>query len=184
MIITLLPLLGTSVAVSTEINLWSIIIPIIITALTSGIISLGTRFLDRNKNKAEEKKLTAEEKKIQAETSHLENSEWQTLFAEMKAQKKESDDELALFKRQSEEQMASLKKQVSIHSDTLEVQASNFETQEETIQQLKTQLQEDKIAITKLESIIKKFQQWAVRNRAELELSKTIEPIPAEVMYY
>jgi len=43
------------------------------TALTAGAITLGTKFLDRNKNSAEEKKLSAEEKKLLAEADKAKN---------------------------------------------------------------------------------------------------------------
>jgi flagellar biosynthesis component FlhA len=194
------PLLDAGITLSTEVNLWSILLPVVITALTAGAITLGTKFLDRNKNSAEEKKLSAEEKKLLAEADKaktekdsLENEEWRKLYAETKSQhadlkkqyedlKIQSDEQIQKLKKESDEQMGFLKKQISIHSDTLELQGANFETQEQTIQELKDEVQAEKTARLKLEAIVKKFQQWAIRNRAELESAK-IEPIPVFADY-
>jgi len=194
------PLLDAGITLSTEVNLWSILLPVVVTALTAGAITLGTKFLDRNKNSAEEKKLSAEEKKLLAEADKaktekysLENEEWRKLYAETKSQhadlkkqyedlKIQSDEQIQKLKKESDEQMGFLKKQISIHSDTLELQGANFETQEQTIQELKDDVQAEKTARLKLEAIVKKFQQWAIRNRAELEAAK-IEPIPVFADY-
>lgn len=180
------PILDAGVSVSTEINIWSVILPVVLTALTAGVIALGTKLLDRKKDGAEERKISAEEKKLRVEADSMENEEWRKLYAETKNQyanlKKESEDQIEKLKKESGEQMEFLKKQISIHSDTLELQGSNFEIQEETIQKLKDELQLEKTARQKLELAIKKFQQWAIRNKNEIE-NAHLEPIPVELFY-
>jgi len=192
--IFLTPLFDAGVTVSTEINIWSIIVPVVLTALTAGLIGVGTKLLDRKKDSAEEKKISAEEKKLLAEADKtkiekdsIENEEWRKLYAETKSQyadlKRQSDEQIEKLKKESGEQMEFLKKQISIHSDTLELQASNFETQEENIQEVRNELQIEKSARQKLEIAIKKFQQWAIRNREELE-KNNMEPVPIEIYNY
>ena len=171
----------------TEINLWtSVALPIVASGITALIFGLVTKLLDRSKNNAEERKLTAEEKKLKAETSSIENEEWQRLYAEIKSQytnlKKDSDEQIQTLKKESEEQMGFLKKQISLHSDTLELQSANFETQEQTIEELKKELEIEKKARLRLETVIKKFQQWAVRNKEALE-KHGIEPVPVLETY-
>jgi flagellar biosynthesis component FlhA len=200
--ILLAPILDAGIAVAgSTIDFWTVALPIIVSALTGGLITIASKLLDRKKNNAEERKLSAEERKYLAEADKakneadsVENEEWRKLYAETKLQyadlkkqsedqKKQSDEQIERLKKESGEQMDFLKRQISMHSDTLELQSANFETQEETIQELKEELKVERAARIRIEAILKKFQQWAVRNRAELELSKTIEPIPAEVMY-
>ena len=179
--IFLSPLLDTGVTISTEVNLWSILLPVIITVLTGGIITLGSKFLDRKKTSAEASKTSAEEKKLRIEADSLENEEWRKLYAETKNQyaqlKKDSDEQIDKLKKESGEQMDFLKKQISIHSDTLELQGSNFEIQEQTIQELKQELEIEKTARLKLETIVRNFRQWVVRNRAQLEEAKIELPV-------
>ena len=178
--INIIPLADTV----SEINIWTYILPIIISAITGALVAAVSKLLDRNKNNAEERKLSAEEKKLKAEASSIENEEWQRLYAEIKSQytnlKKDSDEQIQTLKKESEEQMGFLKKQISLHSDTLELQAANFETQEQTIEELKKELKVERTARLKLETIIKIFQEWAVRNRAQLEQNH-IEPVPVDV---
>jgi hypothetical protein len=181
------PLLDATVGVATtDINVWSIVIPIIVSAITGGLVAIVSKLLDRRKDSAEELKLTAEGKKLKAEADSIENAEWQKLYGETKTQyadlKKESDEKIAELKKESGEQMDFLKKQISIHSDTLELQNANFETQEQTIKQLKEELEIEKTARQRLERLVKKFQQWAVRNKEELERHQ-IESIPVELYY-
>ena len=104
MISAIIPLLDSGISVSTEINIWSIILPVIITALTAATITLGTKLLDRKKTTAEENKISAEEKKLRIEAGSLENEEWRKLYAETKAQNADS-------KKQYEEQIEKLKKE-------------------------------------------------------------------------
>jgi hypothetical protein len=181
MIPMLIPLLETTDAVS---NFWSIFITVISSAVTAGIITLISKALDRPKTIAEEDKLKVEAKKVKVETDNLQNEETWRLYKEVKEQyanlKKESDEQIATLKKESGEQMDFLKKQISLHSDTLELQGANFEEQEKTIQKLQSELQTEKTARLKLETIIKKFQQWAVRNQTQLEAAK-IEPVPVEL---
>jgi hypothetical protein len=180
-------ILDAGVTVSTEISLWSILLPIIITVLTGGLIALGTKFLDRDKTTAEQRKISAEEKKLRVEADSLENEEWRKLYAETKNQytqlKKDSDEQIEKYKKESGEQMEFLKKQISIHSDTLELQSSNFETQEQVIQELRDEIEIEKTARIKLELIVKKFQQWAVRNKAKIANAQ-LEPVPVEIYNY
>ena len=184
--IAITPLLDAGVTVSTDINIWSIIIPVFLTALTAAIIALGTKLLDRPKTLAEEDKIKVDAKKTKVEADAIQNEETWKLYEEVKNQyatlKKESDEQIAKLKKESGEQMEFLKKQISIHSDTLELQSANFDTQEETIEQLKTELQTERTARQKLELAIKKFQQWAIKNREKLEAAK-IEPIPIFAEY-
>ena len=181
MISAIIPLLDSGISVSTEINIWSIILPVIITALTAATITLGTKLLDRKKTTAEENKISAEEKKLRIEAGSLENEEWRKLYAETKLQyaslKKDSEEQIEKLKKESGEQMDFLKKQISLHSETLDLQQGNFETQEETIQQLKNELEVEKTARLKLETIIKNFRQWVVRNRAQLEEARIELPV-------
>jgi hypothetical protein len=154
---------------------------VISSAVTAGIITIVSKILDRPKAAAEEDKLKSEAKKVKVEADNLQNEETWRLYKEVKEQyanlKKESDEQIATLKKESGEQMDFLKKQISLHSDTLELQGANFEAQEGTIQKLQDELKLEKTARLKLETIIKKFQQWAVRNRAEIEAAR-IEPIP------
>lgn len=192
--IIITPVLDAGVSISTEINIWSIILPVILTATTAGIIALGTKWLDRDKSTAEQKKILAEEKKLKVEADSLENEEWRKLYVETKSQaaemksqyadlKKQSDEQIEKLKKESSEQMGFLKKQISIHSDTLEVQGANFEAQEETIQELKDKLETEIIARQKLELIIKKFKDWAIRNKQKI-YDAHLEPIPIEIYDY
>ena len=79
--------------------------------------------------------------------------------------------------------MEFLKKQISIHSETLELQGANFETQEETIQELKEKLDTEISARQKLELVIKKFKDWAIRNKQKI-YDAHLEPIPIEIYDY
>jgi hypothetical protein len=192
--IIITPLLDATSVTSTGISFWNIALSVVVPAITAGVITIASRLLDRRKDNAEERKIGAEEKKLLAEADKaktekdsIENEEWRKLYAETKTQysnlKKESDEQIQALKKQSDEQMGFLKKQISMHSDTLEVQSANFETQEQTIQELKEELQTEKTARQKIEIALKKFQQWAIRNRAELEKNH-MEPVPVEIYNY
>lgn len=178
----ILDAIGTTT--TTDINIWTIVLPIIVSALTGGLIAIITKLLDRPKTLAEEDKIKVDAKKARAETDAIQNEETWKLYEEVKTQysnlKKESDDQIEKLKKESGEQMDFLRKQISIHSETLKLQDANFQTQEETIEQLKQELTTERMARQKIELALKKFQQWAIRNKAELEANH-IEPVPVEV---
>ena len=192
--IIITPLLDATSVTSTGISFWNIALSVIVPAITAGLITVASKLLDRRKDTAEERKLTAEEKKLMAEADKakaekdsIKSEEWRKLYAETKVQnadsKKQYEEQIEKLKKESTEQMEFLKKQISIHSETLELQGANFETQEETIQELKEKLDTEISARQKLELVIKKFKDWAIRNKQKI-YDAHLEPIPIEIYDY
>jgi len=164
MIIIMAPLLDSGLSVGT--GFWDVALPIIISAITGVLVAVISKLFDRKKAGAETNKISAETEKVKAETDKVsgetraaESAEWQKLYDEEKNQRGELKKELD-----------TIKTQVSILTDFLEIQK---EEQDE----LEKKLEIEVTARKKLESVIKKFQLWAIRNREKLESAK-IEPVP------
>jgi len=62
-------------AIPTSINIWTYVIPIIVSAITGAIVAIGTKILDRPKTLAEEDKIKIEVKKTKVEIDAIQNEE-------------------------------------------------------------------------------------------------------------
>jgi hypothetical protein len=151
------------------INIWSFVLPIILSSITAILVVIVTRLFDKSKGRAEEKKLASEAKKLDVETEGLEIDEWRKLYAEIKVQYSE-------LKKEFESKIDTADKQISNLSASVEIQ-------KEITEELQKELATEKLAREKLEAVLKKFHQWAVRNRMKLEEAK-IEAIPFVDSFY
>jgi chromosome segregation ATPase len=205
------PLFDVLMDTGTASSMWQYAVPAIISLLTALSVALVTKLLNRTKTNAETRKLDAETRKTETETSSLDAGEWKRLYDEIKIQysdlKKEIDRtssdmklsssenkteilknnaEMTEWKRLYDEvksQYAILKKEADKLKIDIKLISEALDIQKEETAEIKEQLRNETSARKRLEGVIKKFQQWAVRNIDQIEAAK-IEPVPIEAVYF